>query len=95
LTARLGLVGDKPLGLIGLIDISDRAQAQEQLRQVQGDFAHAARVSMLGRADGNDRTRSQPADRCNQDEWRDGVALARQVRTEHQESARRHSAHPE
>jgi C4-dicarboxylate-specific signal transduction histidine kinase len=31
-----------------LIDITDRSLAQEKLQQVQGDFAHAARVSMLG-----------------------------------------------
>ena len=34
--------------LIGVIDISERVQAQTMLRQVQADFAHAARVSMLG-----------------------------------------------
>lgn len=34
--------------LIGVIDISARVQAQSMLRQVQAEFAHAARVSMLG-----------------------------------------------
>jgi len=34
--------------LIGVIDISERVQAQAMLRQVQAEFAHAARVSMLG-----------------------------------------------
>lgn len=34
--------------LIGVIDISERVQAQTMLRQVQSEFAHAARVSMLG-----------------------------------------------
>lgn len=34
--------------LIGVIDISERVRAQAMLRQVQADFAHAARVSMLG-----------------------------------------------
>jgi signal transduction histidine kinase len=34
--------------LIGVIDISERVQAQTMLRQVQAEFAHAARVSMLG-----------------------------------------------
>jgi len=31
-----------------VIDISERVKAQAQLRQVQTEFAHAARVSMLG-----------------------------------------------
>jgi signal transduction histidine kinase len=34
--------------LIGVIDVSERVQAQAMLRQVQAEFAHAARVSMLG-----------------------------------------------
>lgn len=34
--------------LIGVIDISERVRAQAMLRQVQAEFAHAARVSMLG-----------------------------------------------
>lgn len=34
--------------LIGVIDISERVQAQTMLAQVQAEFAHAARVSMLG-----------------------------------------------
>jgi signal transduction histidine kinase len=34
--------------LIGVIDISARVQAQEMLQRVQAEFAHAARVSMLG-----------------------------------------------
>lgn len=34
--------------LIGVIDVSERVRAQEMLRQVQSEFAHAARVSMLG-----------------------------------------------
>ncbi len=34
--------------LIGVIDISERVQAQAKLAQVQAEFAHAARVSMLG-----------------------------------------------
>ncbi len=34
--------------LIGVIDISERVRAQTELRQVQAEFAHAARVSMLG-----------------------------------------------
>jgi PAS domain S-box-containing protein len=34
--------------LIGVIDISERVKAQDALRAVQAEFAHAARVSMLG-----------------------------------------------
>ena len=34
--------------LVGIIDVSERNRAQDMLRQVQADFAHAARVSMLG-----------------------------------------------
>ena len=34
--------------LIGVIDITERTRAQQQLLKVQADFAHAARVSILG-----------------------------------------------
>lgn len=34
--------------LIGVIDISERVRAQAMLRKVQAEFAHAARVSVLG-----------------------------------------------
>jgi signal transduction histidine kinase len=34
--------------LIGVIDISARVEAQEMLQRVQAEFAHAARVSILG-----------------------------------------------
>jgi PAS domain S-box-containing protein len=34
--------------LIGVIDITERKQANERLARLQADFAHAARVSMLG-----------------------------------------------
>lgn len=34
--------------LVGVVDISDRIRAQTALTQLQADFAHAARVSMLG-----------------------------------------------
>ena len=39
---------DPTRGLGGVIDISERVKAQAMLQQVQADFAHAARVSMLG-----------------------------------------------
>jgi len=34
--------------LIGVVDISERVRSQAMLQRVQADFAHAARVSMLG-----------------------------------------------
>lgn len=34
--------------LIGVIDISERVQAQARVERLQAEFAHAARVSMLG-----------------------------------------------
>lgn len=47
-TARVGPINDLEISLVGTIDISQRIRAQERLRQVQAEFAHAARVSMLG-----------------------------------------------
>jgi PAS domain S-box-containing protein len=44
--ARPSAMADK--SLIGLIDITERVRAQEMLNRVQADFAHAARVAMLG-----------------------------------------------
>jgi signal transduction histidine kinase len=40
--------GDNALGLSCFVDISDRVKAQAALAQLQAEFAHAARVSMLG-----------------------------------------------
>lgn len=34
--------------LVGIIDISERVDAQQELRRVQAEFAHAARLSTLG-----------------------------------------------
>ena len=34
--------------IIGFIDISEQVRARELVQQVQAEFAHAARVSMLG-----------------------------------------------
>jgi PAS domain S-box-containing protein len=45
---RLGLLTDPDMSLMGIIDITERVRAQEMLQRVQADFAHAARVSMLG-----------------------------------------------
>jgi PAS domain S-box-containing protein len=36
------------ISLISLIDLTERVRAQEMLQRVQADFAHAARISMLG-----------------------------------------------
>lgn len=44
--ARSGMLAEK--SLVGFIDITERVNAQEMLNRVQADFAHAARVSMLG-----------------------------------------------
>jgi PAS domain S-box-containing protein len=45
---RPGLIGEPGLTLMGMIDITERVRAQEMLQRVQADFAHAARVAMLG-----------------------------------------------
>jgi PAS domain S-box-containing protein len=42
------VTGAQNVSLVGLIDISERVQAQEMLARVQGEMAHAARVSVLG-----------------------------------------------
>jgi len=36
------------VGLVGMIDISDRLNAERRLQQIQAEFAHAARVATLG-----------------------------------------------
>jgi len=40
--------GGRDITLIGMADIGDRVKAQQMLSQLQSDFAHAARISMLG-----------------------------------------------
>ncbi|HEY3657994.1 MAG TPA: ATP-binding protein [Steroidobacteraceae bacterium] len=45
---RPGLIDDPYMSLVGLIDITEQVRARETLQRVQADFAHAARVSMLG-----------------------------------------------
>ncbi len=47
-TARVGLADNPDTSLVGVIDISERIQAQERLQQVQAEYAHAARLSVLG-----------------------------------------------
>ena len=43
-----GLITDPDVSLVGMIDITERVRAREMLQRVQADFAHGARVSMLG-----------------------------------------------
>ena len=45
---RPGLITDPNMSLLGFIDITERVRAREALQRVQADFAHAARVAMLG-----------------------------------------------
>jgi PAS domain S-box-containing protein len=45
---RPGLINEPGVTVMGIIDITERVRAQEMLQRVQADFAHAARVSMLG-----------------------------------------------
>jgi C4-dicarboxylate-specific signal transduction histidine kinase len=42
------ITGEEHTSLVGLIDVSDRVQAQDMLAKIQADIAHAARVSVLG-----------------------------------------------
>ena len=45
---RPGLITDPGMSVMGIIDITERVRAQEKLQRVQAEFAHAARLSMLG-----------------------------------------------
>jgi PAS domain S-box-containing protein len=45
---RPGLTIDPDMSLVGIIDITELVRGREMLQRVQADFAHAARVSMLG-----------------------------------------------
>jgi PAS domain S-box-containing protein len=45
---RPGPITDPGVTLMGIIDITEQVRTQEMLQRVQADFAHAARVSMLG-----------------------------------------------
>jgi PAS domain S-box-containing protein len=47
-STRPGFINDPDMSLMGIIDITERVRAQEMLQRVQADFAHAARVAMLG-----------------------------------------------
>jgi C4-dicarboxylate-specific signal transduction histidine kinase len=46
--ARPGPASDLRLSLVGIIEATELVRAREMLQRVQADFAHAARVSMLG-----------------------------------------------
>lgn len=46
--ARPPMVEKFPISVVSMIDITERVRAQNELRRMQADFAHAARVSMLG-----------------------------------------------
>jgi PAS domain S-box-containing protein len=46
--ARPPMVEGLPISLVSMIDLTERMRAQEQLRRMQEDFAHAARISTLG-----------------------------------------------
>ena len=41
-------LSDMGIGLVGMIDIRSRLEAERMLQQVKADFAHAARVATLG-----------------------------------------------
>jgi PAS domain S-box-containing protein len=45
---RPGLINEPGVSVMGIIDITERVRTQEMLQRVQADFAHAARVAMLG-----------------------------------------------
>ncbi|AKF04414.1 PAS domain-containing sensor histidine kinase [Sandaracinus amylolyticus] len=46
--ARPGPSSDPTVSLVGIIDISERMRARQQLTRLQSEAAHAARVSMVG-----------------------------------------------
>jgi len=46
--ARPQMIEGLPISLVSMIDLTERVRAQEELRRMQADFAHAARISMLG-----------------------------------------------
>jgi len=46
--ARVGQTENRDTSLVGVIDISERLQAQDRLQQLQAEFAHTARLSVLG-----------------------------------------------
>lgn len=47
-SARPRMIEGFPISLVSMIDLTERVRTQEELRRIQADFAHAARISMLG-----------------------------------------------
>jgi C4-dicarboxylate-specific signal transduction histidine kinase len=47
-TARPQTIDGLPVSLVGVIDLTEQVRAQAELQRVRADFAHAARISMLG-----------------------------------------------
>ena len=46
-------ISDMGIGLLGMIDISRRVEAEEKLRRAQDELAHAARIATLGELTGS------------------------------------------
>src|SRR6185295_11544265 len=46
--ARPQTIEGLPISLISVIDLSEQVRAEEELQRMRADFAHAARISMLG-----------------------------------------------
>ena len=46
--ARPQTIEGLPISLISVIDLSEQVRAEEELQRLRADFAHAARISMLG-----------------------------------------------
>src|SRR5262249_7152725 len=46
--ARPQMIDGLPISLVSMIDLTKQVHAQEELQRVRADFAHAARISMLG-----------------------------------------------
>jgi PAS domain S-box-containing protein len=46
--ARTRIIEGLPISLVSMIDLTERVRAQEELQRLRADFAHTARVSMLG-----------------------------------------------
>ena len=46
--ARPPMIEGLPISLVSMIDLTERVRAQEELQRLRADFAHAARISMLG-----------------------------------------------
>ena len=42
------MIDGQPISLVSMIDLTERVRAQEELQRLRADFAHAARISVLG-----------------------------------------------